>query len=161
MRNDGGFTRQAVTFTLGVIRYNLTLESIRKKRTIQKNRRRNPQSAALTASCRGGTTFVACATFPPTEESPLLKEPFGANPNVCIHWEKADVKEKTAQESSVSCADNLLQRRHHLCRLRDISSNGGISFTKVAFFFCKTSRQNKIVLRNLTHKTHILHGKIL
>ena len=60
---------------MGVIRYNLTLESIRKKRTLRKNRRRNPQSAALTASCRGGTTFFACATFPPTEESPLLKEP--------------------------------------------------------------------------------------
>ena len=80
MRNGGGFTRQTVTFTLGDIRYNLTLEFIRKKRTYEKKRRRNPQSAALTASCRGGTTFVACATFPPTEESPLLKEPFLRQP---------------------------------------------------------------------------------
>ena len=53
----------------------LRLVSVRKKRTLRKNRRENPQSAALTASCRGGTTFAACATFPPTEESPLRKEP--------------------------------------------------------------------------------------
>ena len=39
LRNDGGFTRQTVTFMLNGIRYNLTSETIRKTRTLRNNRR--------------------------------------------------------------------------------------------------------------------------